>query len=81
MEFNNNNNAFTDPSLLQCIHDWLDIHVPPYHLFPMWLYYPLSSNVQVDEEDWKIRNEILQGYLMKNTHMQFLRLHKKLYLP
>lgn len=45
-------------SVYNCLPEWMEIDKPPYYLFPMWIYYPLSSNVIADEEDWKIRRLI-----------------------
>lgn len=45
-------------SVYNCLPEWMEIDKPPYYLFPMWIYYPLSSNVIADEKDWAIRRLI-----------------------
>ena len=54
------NNHFKDinPKLLSSLPEWMEISKYPYYLFPMWFYYPVSSNVLVDERDWEIRRLI-----------------------
>ena len=45
-------------SVYNCLPEWMEIEKPPYYLFPMWFYYPTSSNVIVDDKDWRIRRLI-----------------------
>lgn len=43
------------PEQIHSLPEWMHIERAPYHLFPMWVYYPITSNVIVDEIDWNIR--------------------------
>lgn len=47
-----------NPQLLSSLREWIKIETFPYYLFPIWFYYPVSSNVVVDERDWEIRRLI-----------------------
>jgi len=73
--FDNNYYAGINPGLLSPLQEWLKIDELPYHLFPMWIYYPVSSNVVVDNRDWEIRRLIwnFKGDISNVTSLE----HKK----
>ena len=62
---------------IHSLPEWMHIDRPPYYLFPMWVYYPVSSNVIVDERDWNIRRLIWNfkgepGKITKEEHEKAL---------
>lgn len=56
--YDNNYYADINPRLLSFFPEWMKTDTFPFHLFPMWFYYPVSSSVKVDERDWEIRRLI-----------------------
>ncbi len=66
--------AGINPKLLSSLPEWMETDALPYRLFPMWIYYPVSSNVEVDERDWEIRRLIwnFKGDISKVTNEEHL---------
>lgn len=38
--------------------EWKKIDDSPFHLFPLWIYYPTSVTENIDKQDWRIRKLI-----------------------
>ena len=68
--YDNDYYAGINPKFLSSFPEWMETDVLPYHLFPIWFYYPVSSNVEVDERDWEIRRLIwnFKGDISKVTN-------------